>query len=78
VTWQSVVMLGVFLLRVTYQFFMLNVVMLSVVAQLYVFKLLPLPCSIFEHFAIKPEPVTELIKVGSSIIFKHFATNWIQ
>jgi hypothetical protein len=32
----------------------------------------------FEHFATKPDPVTEFIKLESTIIFKHFATNRIQ
>ncbi len=32
-------------------------------------------CRIFEHFATKPDLVTEFIKVRSAIIFKHFAAN---
>jgi hypothetical protein len=32
-------------------------------------------CRIFEHFAAKPDPVTEFIKLRSARIFKHFATN---
>jgi hypothetical protein len=35
-------------------------------------------CRILEHFATKPDPVTQFIKLRSTIIFKHFATNWIQ
>jgi hypothetical protein len=37
-----------------------------------------LSCRIFEHFATKPDPVIEFIKLRSTIIFKHFATNQIQ
>ncbi len=32
-------------------------------------------CRIFEHFATKPDPVTEFTKLRSAIILKHFATN---
>jgi hypothetical protein len=31
-------------------------------------------CRIFEHFATNPDPVTEFIKLRSTITFKHFAT----
>ncbi len=33
-----------------------------------------LSCRIFVHFATKPDPVTEFIKLRSTLIFKHFAT----
>jgi hypothetical protein len=29
----------------------------------------------FEHFATKPDPITEFIKLRSAFIFKDFATN---
>jgi hypothetical protein len=44
----------------------------------YNYKKFDISCRIFEHFATKPNPVIEFIKLRSAVIFKHFATNWIQ